>query len=207
MANTSIKSSSQCARIILTTILLVIAFVPTGYAFIITSSASQISRRRPVTKTSRRDFVVTVATSLIVNYKIPSEPSRSTDKIARGMTNSQEIIGGAIGGLVVSTSKILIKHPLDTITVRIQLARKERKELTSSDLFEGLWSGVLPPVLFGAPSGAIFFSVKDFAKARLQVKHLMNVDLGWAYTSYPKRLYLFHFYLFFYSPNLGTRCF
>lgn len=38
------------------------------------------------------------------------------------LTNFQEGVSGVVGGSVVSTSKVLVKHPLDTVSVRLQVA-------------------------------------------------------------------------------------
>ena len=94
-----------------------------------------------------------------------SDVSEASNKLSR----AQEVIQGFVGGAAVSSSKILVKHPLDTVTVRLQVAKRDglptpRREV----LFKGLWSGVVPPLVFGIPSGAVFFGVKDFAKARLR---------------------------------------
>jgi len=70
---------------------------------------------------------------------------------------------------VVSCSKVLVKHPLDTVTIRLQVAKRDTGGVPRREvLFRGLYDGVGAPLLFAIPSGSIFFSVKDFAKSELK---------------------------------------
>jgi len=87
------------------------------------------------------------------------------------LTQAQEALSGLVGGAAQSSSKTLVKHPLDTVTVRLQVARRDGKGVPRRDvLFRGLYSGVTPTLLSGIPSGALFFSVKDGAKSYLRSK-------------------------------------
>jgi hypothetical protein len=82
------------------------------------------------------------------------------------LSDIQEAIGGIVGGAVVSSSKVLVKHPLDTVSIRIQVAKRNGGEIPRrAVLLEGLWRGVIPPLVFAIPSGAVFFSVKDYTKS------------------------------------------
>ena len=68
----------------------------------------------------------------------------------------QEALSGLVSGAVVSSTKLLALHPLDTIKIRLQ-----HKEFQRDQLFGNLFDGVVPPLLISAPSGALFFSCKD----------------------------------------------
>lgn len=110
----------------------------------------------------RREFLVVAASS--ISLKLDSDKPKGKNQ------DLEQLVRGAMSGAIVSSSKVLIKHPLDTITIRIQRARSSRTKLLKSDLFNDLWSGVLPPLFIGIPSGAVFFSVKDFLK--IYFKHM-----------------------------------
>jgi hypothetical protein len=83
----------------------------------------------------------------------------------------EEALTGAVGGAVVASSKILVKHPLDTVAIRLQLSKRRFGNVPRREvLFQGLYDGVVPPLLFAIPSGSIFFSVKDVVKSQLKSK-------------------------------------
>mmetsp|Transcript_63440 Transcript_63440/g.143098 ORF Transcript_63440/g.143098 Transcript_63440/m.143098 type:complete len:496 (+) Transcript_63440:114-1601(+) len=107
----------------------------------------------------------------------PGQAVRPAAATAAPLTILQEAISGSLGGAAVSSTKTLVKHPLDTLTVRIQVAKAgkgaggakgamPRREV----LLQGLWRGVGPPLVFGVPAGATFFGVKDVAKSALRAR-------------------------------------
>jgi len=80
---------------------------------------------------------------------------------------SEEGISGLFAGAAVSSSKTIIKYPLDTATVRLQMPKTPYSISRPFELFEGCFRGVLLPLLSNAPGGAIFFAVKDASKSAL----------------------------------------
>lgn len=114
--------------------------------------------------------------------KLHDSAVSSVSGVAAPTTRLQEAVGGAISGSILSLTKVLVKHPLDTITVRLQTEKNSpgntapaissmdrdlsvsRRELLS---FTELFRGIIPPLVFAVPSGAVFFGVKDFTKATL----------------------------------------
>ena len=93
------------------------------------------------------------------------------------LTQIQEAISGSISGAVVSTTKLLVKHPLDTVSVRLQVA-KAAGDLSARELWQGAFVGVVPPLITAAPTGAVFFGVKDVVKAALRDGSLGGVVLS-----------------------------
>jgi len=97
------------------------------------------------------------------------------------LTALQESISGFVSGSAVSTVKTLIKYPLDTATVRLQMPGTEFTIQNLPALFSGSFDGITAPLVSNIPAGAIFFAVKDAVKSSLK-----GSDLGlpkWALTS------------------------
>lgn len=97
------------------------------------------------------------------------------------LTALQESISGFVSGSAVSTVKTLVKYPLDTATVRLQMPGTEFTIQNLPALFSGSFDGITAPLLSNIPAGAIFFAVKDAAKSSLK-----GSGLGlpkWALTS------------------------
>ena len=150
----------------------------------------------------RRDFLLVATTTagltaggslpLFTSKAAAASSSAATAASATGTgtavtTRLQEAVGGAVSGSVLSLTKVLVKHPLDTVAVRLQTtgsisgrsppARVGQEPLSPSFadglsrralLFRGLFRGIVPPLIFAVPSGAVFFGVKDFSKATLR---------------------------------------
>lgn len=79
----------------------------------------------------------------------------------------EESVSGFIAGASVSTSKTLVKYPLDTATVRLQMPETKYSIFELASLFKGSFRGVSAPLLSNIPGGAVFFAVKDVTKASL----------------------------------------
>ena len=96
-------------------------------------------------------------------------------------TAFQESISGFVSGSAVSTVKTLIKYPLDTATVRLQMPNTPFTIQNVPALFAGSLDGITAPLVSNIPAGAIFFAVKDATKSSLK-----DSGLGlpkWALTS------------------------
>jgi hypothetical protein len=84
------------------------------------------------------------------------------------LTALQESISGFISGTAVSTVKTLVKYPLDTATVRLQMPNTEYTIRNLPMLFSGSFDGIVAPLLSNIPAGAVFFAVKDATKTALK---------------------------------------
>ena len=80
---------------------------------------------------------------------------------------SQEGISGFAAGAAVSVSKTLIKYPLDTASVKLQMPNTVYSATRPLELFNGSLRGAWLPLLSNVPGGAIFFAVKDASKSAL----------------------------------------
>ena len=74
------------------------------------------------------------------------------------LTEIQESMGSFLGGAIVSISKIAILHPLDTVSVRLQTVNQAGGNLES--LLDDLYNGIVPPLIYGIPSGMLCESHK-----------------------------------------------
>jgi Mitochondrial carrier protein len=79
----------------------------------------------------------------------------------------QESISGFISGGTLTVTKTLVKYPLDTATVRLQMPNSQYSVLRPLELFEASYRGVIPPLIANVPAGGVFFAVKDATKASL----------------------------------------
>lgn len=94
----------------------------------------------------------------------------------------QESISGFVSGSAVSTVKTLVKYPLDTATVRLQMPDTRYAIENLPELFGGSLDGIAAPLLSNIPAGAVFFAVKDATKSSL--RGFSGMDLPkWAVTS------------------------
>ena len=120
----------------------------------------------------------------IINDSVLPQTLLSTpnnDNSASSITAFQESITGFVSGSAVSTVKTLVKYPLDTATVRLQMPNTQYAINNLSKLFTGSFDGITAPLLSNIPAGAIFFAIKDATKTSLK-----NSALGlpkWAVTS------------------------
>jgi len=73
-----------------------------------------------------------------------------------------------VSGSAVSTVKTLVKYPLDTATVRLQMPNTIYSVSNLPELFAGSFDGIVAPLVSNIPAGAVFFSVKDAAKSLLK---------------------------------------
>ena len=119
---------------------------------------------------SRRAFLGTAITSVLMTTTIVSRPSaaaaaaESTTVVSTpSSTTFQESISGFVAGGALTGTKTLVKYPLDTVTVRLQMPSTVR-----GDLFKNVFTGIENPLLLNIPGGAVFFAVKDAVKTYLK---------------------------------------
>jgi solute carrier family 25 (mitochondrial S-adenosylmethionine transporter), member 26 len=79
----------------------------------------------------------------------------------------EESISGFVAGAFLTFAKTLVKYPLDTATVRLQMPKADYTIRDPLRLFRGAYDGVLAPLVANVPAGAIFFAVQDATKATL----------------------------------------
>ena len=154
---------------------------------------------------SRRNFIAaTVATATLASSTLSGRASADATEISRNnyensinaptttsqTTNAkektddvtsalQESISGFISGTVVSSVKTIVKYPLDTATVRLQMPETKYTLQKLPELFDGSFDGITGPLLSNIPAGAIFFAVKDAMKSAVKGAGLPR----WASTS------------------------
>jgi solute carrier family 25 S-adenosylmethionine transporter 26 len=80
----------------------------------------------------------------------------------------QESISGLVAGSALTFTKSIVKYPLDTATVRLQLPGSSYSLVRPGELFAGAYRGISVPLLANIPAGAVFFAVKDAAKSFLR---------------------------------------
>ena len=154
-------------------------------------------------ETTRRGFIGACATAAAACSVVAVSPAKSMtqtdanpainsnlqagltsidgESIEKSLTALQESISGFVSGTAVSTVKTLVKYPLDTATVRLQMPDTPFTIRNLSTLFDGSFQGISGPLISNIPAGAIFFAVKDATKSALK-----GSDLGlpkWASTS------------------------
>jgi len=110
---------------------------------------------------SRSAFLASLVA--IPAYAVAADESTTTMK----EDARQESISGFIAGAALTVTKTVVKYPLDTATVRLQMPNSDYSIRNLSKLFNGSYRGVLAPLLSNIPAGAVFFAVKDAVKASL----------------------------------------
>jgi solute carrier family 25 S-adenosylmethionine transporter 26 len=86
---------------------------------------------------------------------------------ASSSNTKEESISGFVAGAFLAFAKTLVKYPLDTATVRLQMPKADYTIRDPVRLFRGAYDGVLSPLLANVPAGAVFFAVQDATKATL----------------------------------------
>jgi Mitochondrial carrier protein len=107
--------------------------------------------------------IVAFATS---ETPVRGEPSSITTEKKKESAREESISGFIAGGALTAT-KTIVKYPLDTATVRLQMPGSVYSIRDLATLFEGSYRGVAAPLVANIPAGAVFFAVKDAVKASL----------------------------------------
>ena len=97
-------------------------------------------------------------------------------------TTLEETISGAVAGGTLTVAKTVVKYPLDTATVRLQIPNTAYSIRDPIRLFRGAYTGILSPLLWNIPAGSIFFGVKDATKAAIKESVFGSVLPKWATT-------------------------
>lgn len=127
----------------------------------------------PESSLSRASFLAVLAT-------LPCAASASENRTDSADGNVlKESISGVIAGSALTVAKTVVKYPLDTATVRLQMPRSGYSVFDPVSLFEGSYRGVLPPLIANVPAASVFFGVKDALKPILAFTDLP----GWAKTA------------------------
>eukprot|EP00977_Amphora_coffeiformis_P010507 scaffold2476_cov193-Amphora_coffeaeformis.AAC.2 len=83
-------------------------------------------------------------------------------------TTLEESISGFLAGAALATTKTIVKYPLDTATVRLQMPGTTYSIARFGELMDGCYRGITTPLLTNTPAGAVFFAVKDATKTSLK---------------------------------------
>ncbi|KAG7374713.1 dihydrouridine synthase Dus [Nitzschia inconspicua] len=117
---------------------------------------------------------------------LPKQSSTTTPSAAASIlstsTSLQEGISGFVAGAALTTTKTLVKFPLDTATVRLQQVNNTSVQQTPMDLFQDCYNGVTVTLLCNIPAGAVFFAVKDAVKGALKQSSDMLLLPRWLST-------------------------
>jgi solute carrier family 25 S-adenosylmethionine transporter 26 len=92
----------------------------------------------------------------------------SSSEAAPNESSLQESISGFVAGASLSCTKTLVKYPLDTATVRLQIPSSDFTIFDPIRLFNGCYNGITLTLLGNIPAGAVFFAVKDATKSGLK---------------------------------------
>lgn len=88
----------------------------------------------------------------------------TTPKASTLQRTFEESLSGMVAGASLPVTKTLVKYPLDTATVRLQMPNSPYSVFDLPKLFKGSYRGITVPLLSNIPAGAVFFAVKDAAK-------------------------------------------
>jgi len=146
-------------------------FLNACYIVATTVACSSVSSSSPANAQSPSSNDVDVqsideSNSIIQAQTLLSANDESSD--SNSITAFQESISGFVSGAAVSSVKTLVKYPLDTATVRLQMPNTEYAISNLPKLFSGSFDGITAPLLSNIPAGAIFFAVKDATKTSLK---------------------------------------
>uniref|UniRef100_A0A7S4AWP2 Mitochondrial carrier protein n=1 Tax=Pseudo-nitzschia australis TaxID=44445 RepID=A0A7S4AWP2_9STRA len=109
--------------------------------------------------------------------------SLSSIALASEPNSFQESISGFVAGATLAAVKTLVKFPLDTATVRVQMPNSEYTIRDPLTLFDGCFNGISLTLLSNIPAGALFFGIKDAAKAALKNSDGSSTMPRWLATS------------------------
>ena len=83
-----------------------------------------------------------------------------------------ESLSGFVAGAALTMTKTIVKYPLDTATVRLQLPNSPYSLGRPAELFGNSFQGMTSPLVSNIPAGALFFAVKDATKQSLRQSEL-----------------------------------
>jgi hypothetical protein len=112
--------------------------------------------------------------------------SSSIGEVVRGgptTTAFQESVSGFVSGSAVSLVKTLVKYPLDTVTVRLQMPNARYGWSDPTSLFGGSFDGIAAPLVSNLPSAGVFFAIKDATRSAMAGSALLGGLPRWTITS------------------------
>jgi hypothetical protein len=132
-------------------------------------------------------FFFATATAMMASSSVAQAVSEtnhhpSTENASSPATSLQESVSGFIAGAALGAVKTVVKFPLDTATVRLQMPNSDYSVGDLGRLFNGSYNGLTLSLLSNIPAGAIFFAFKDATKASLRDSALSEVP-KWLSTS------------------------
>jgi solute carrier family 25 S-adenosylmethionine transporter 26 len=109
-------------------------------------------------------------TALFIFLLFLPEPSLAQGSMVSSIQSQamQESLSGFVAGAALTCTKTLVKYPLDTATVRLQMPNSIYSIRRPLKLFQNSFQGILNPLLWNIPGGAVFFAVKDAVKSMLR---------------------------------------
>ncbi|KAL3794842.1 hypothetical protein ACHAW5_004364 [Stephanodiscus triporus] len=126
-----------------------------------------------------------VETNSVVD-SIGSDSQQSLPPIGRDnepITAFQESISGFVSGSAVSIVKTIVKYPLDTVTVRLQMPNTRYAWSDPTALFTGTFDGMTAPLISNIPSAGVFFAIKDATRSALTGYEVLGGLPKWALTA------------------------
>ena len=140
-------------------------------------------------KLSRASFVTSVASAFVASPRTTnaltyseSKSERATVPLSVSDSSIQESISGFIAGAALAATKTIVKFPLDTATVRLQIRDSDYSIRDIFRLLDGSYNGITLSLLSNIPAGAVFFAFKDATKASLKASALSDAP-KWLTTS------------------------
>jgi len=94
--------------------------------------------------------------------------SQMSTKVQPEPSSFDESLSGFIAGAALAGTKTLVKFPLDTATVRVQMPNSNYSVRDLFNLFNGCYNGLSLTLLSNIPAGAVFFAVKDSVKTKIK---------------------------------------
>ena len=100
---------------------------------------------------------------------VATESSPTTlSKDMKEVEQLEETISGFFSGGALTVTKTVVKYPLDSASVRLQMPNTKYSITNLPELFNGSYRGITAPLLSNIPAGAVFFAVKDAVKSSLK---------------------------------------
>jgi solute carrier family 25 (mitochondrial S-adenosylmethionine transporter), member 26 len=136
-------------------------------------AGSLVVASAPITRLSFLAALASATTSFpIVASAAPlksvdSAASRETLAIPPRENTRRESISGFAAGAALTLTKTVVKYPLDTATVRLQMPNTAYSIRNLPALFADAYVGITVPLVSNVPAGAVFFAVKDAVKTTL----------------------------------------
>jgi len=141
---------------------------------------STISTTTTTTIPSRKGDFTTQRMNKVNQNTVPNQVEKEE---GTGSSSFQESISEFVAGAALAVTKTLVKYPLDTVTVRLQVPNNEYSVSDLGKLFSGTYNGVTASLLSNIPGGAVFFAVKGATKTTLKQSVIMHSAPAWITTA------------------------